>query len=706
MGLETCMWVENYFICIHIELRPNINAKMGLSNIFKKSESLGKKSLNTFLQVNKYDDPKNAMELIGHICTAAKDIDFTDELYPIMELLWDMEDEREAKKFAWNDDLFSKIYNVLQQLEKSYLDNTYQLKIAVSGGYSAGKSTFMNMLIGEKEFLPTDMNPTSLVNTYINFNNKISKPVVRGENIKNDLVLLDEDVLASIRHDTQNAKAIANVLRRLIIDVACKNYLDGITFIDTPGYDNSLTVNRENGTTDKDTAGKAFKDADVIFWCANIGKQVTEEDLKFIGENGGDEKPVVILLSRMKSKASSDIPSIVKSCYNTATKRLKNVMDVIAFDKDASLDEVYSYKRNSMSALFEGIKDDYQETVLELCRFTIEDFFNEEMSKSKELQSDLKKKYNEVVEKLNEARKNSSSLSEDNKDWNNELRKIIIDSYNNMMQVADNIAIASSYAIDSFEEFYDNVSYWDGHDHDCFSNTLTPILKKGLTSYQKCCNKHNEAIQHKYFEEEWRKEIYQHFVSLSEDFAESDPWGVDDYENKKQELNNGMAEEKRCQQCINKYQPKMLDMLVKVNEKCADKRRKHYRNLETLAKTEERDIFSAITGGNMERFIHAFHTGVELTLCNNLGYNVLTWIASCGSTEMIEFLLMHKDDKGGIDMGIKDKNGMNIMEAAVVAHNKQACQLLQKSIPSLRIPTKRMEELARQNDFTSWIKTL
>lgn len=679
---------------------------MGLSNIFKKSEALGKKNLKTSLQVNKYDDPKNAMELIDHICTAAKDIDFNDEFSPIMDILFEMEDEREAKKFAWTDDLFSKIYNVLQQLEKSYLDNTYQLKIAVSGGYSAGKSTFMNMLIGEKEFLPTDMNPTSLVNTYINFNNKISKPVVRGENIKNNLVLLDEDVLASIRHDTQNAKAIANVLRRLIIDIPCKNYLDGITFIDTPGYDNSLTVNRENGTTDKETAGKAFKDAEVIFWCANIGKQVTEEDLKFIRENGGDEKPVVILLSRMKSKASSDIPGIVKSCYNTAAGKLKNVMDVVAFDKDAPLEEIYSYKRNSMSALFGKIKAEYSETVLELCTFFIKDLFNEEMTKSQELQSNHKKEYDEVIEKLKEARKNSSSLSNNNKDWNKDLHQIIIDSYNEVMQAADNITASSSYAIDALEKFYNGVQDFDENDHWGTSSVLNKAMSNARYSYGQACNKHNEAIKYRYYNEERRKKVYQHFVTVSNALDEQDIYDVDYYENRKKELSDGMAEEKRCQQCITKYQPKVLEMLVKVDGMCADKRKKHYRNLEMLEKTIERDVFTAITSGNMERFILAFHTGVELANCNSLGYNVLTWIAICGSTEMVEFLLKHKDDKTGVDLTIKDKHGLNIMEAAAIAHNKQACQLLHKAIPSLRIPAKRMEELAQKNDFTSWIKTL
>ncbi len=679
---------------------------MGLLNIKKRSETLGKKNLKTLLQVNKFDDPRSAMELIGHICTAAKDVDFTDEFTPIWELLSEMEKFREEQKFKWKDDLFGNLLDILDEIENTFLDNTYQLKIAVSGGYSAGKSTFMNMLIGEDEFLPTDMNPTSLVNTYINFNNKIAKPVVRGENIKNNLVLLNEDVLASIRHDTQNAKAVANVLHRMIIDVPCKNFLDEITFIDTPGYDNSLTVNRENGKTDKDTASKAFKEAKVIFWCANIGKQVTEEDLNFIRENGGEDKPVVILLSRMKSKTLSEVPLIAKSCYNTATKSLKNVIDVIAFDKEVPLDGIYSYKRNALSSLFGKIKEAYNTTVLELYEDRIKSCFDEEQSKSKEWQNILQSERNDVVSKLNEARKNSSSLREINRDWNKDLQTILIDGYNEVLEAADNLADSSSYAIDKFLSFYNGVMDFENNDHWGSSSVLNRALASGRYTYEQACNKHNEAIKYQYHGEEWRKEVFNHFVAVSNAYSEQDPYDVDNYEKRKSELFVGMMAEKKLQQCTAKYQPMVLAELQKVNDKCIEKRKKHYQNLEKLEKIEERDIFSAITGGNMNRFILCFHTGVELTTCNSQGYNVLTWTVTCGNTEMLEFLLKHKDDKEGIDMTIKDKNGLNIMEASVVAHNKQACRLLLKSIPSLRQSGKQMDNLADKNDFKSWIKTL
>lgn len=680
---------------------------MELDNfISKKNEKLGKKRQKAFLKVNKYDDPKNAMELIGHICTAAKDIDFTDEFTPIKKLLDELEDERKEKNFVWNDNLYDNISNILQTLEQSYLDNTYQLKIAVSGGYSAGKSTFMNKLIGNDEFLPTDMNPTSLVNTYINFNRDIKKPIVRGENIKNDLVLLDEDVLASIRHDTQNAKAISNVLRRLIIDVPSKDYLDGITFIDTPGYDNSLSVNRENGTTDKDTAEKAFKDANVIIWCANIGKQITHEDLTFIRENGGDEKPVVVLLSRMNSKTRKETGEIVKECHNTVEKELKNVLDVIAFDRDNLLDDICSCKRNSFSQLFLKIKEEHGTTIKELCSSFISKYFDEEDKISKDWQVELKKEYNNTIKELNKARKNKSSLKEKKKDWISELRSILIDGYNDMLQNAKNCAKSSSNAIKAFEKFIDDLDSFIGKKRRSWLpptgllNDLDKIISKAKNKLQKAKNEHDEAIDYEYYEEESRNVIFDDFKA--DVLVDNDP-DVKDYENDKKELSDNIQNEVVCQQSIKKYKPLILNCLNELDKACIAKRQKYYKSLEKLDNSEEKDIFAAISGNDMSRFILCFHTGVELSSCNEQGYNILTWIAINGNSSMADFLIRHKDDDSGIDLTIKDNNGYNIMDASVVAHNKELYTLLKKNVPSLRLTNERAHSLSAKNDFNAWL---
>ena len=70
---------------------------------------------------------------------------------------------------------------------------------------------------------------------------------------------------------------------------------------------------------------------------------------------------------------------------------------------------------------------------------------------------------------------------------------------------------------------------------------------------------------------------------------------------------------------------------------------------------------------------------------------------------MLDFILRHKDT---IDPSIKDKNGINIMEAAIMAHNKQACMAILKAIPELKVSASAANQLIERNDFYSWIKTL
>lgn len=52
------------------------------------------------------------------------------------------------------------------QLVASYPSLFQKNMVAVGGGFSAGKSTFLNNLLGLKLKLPEDMNPTTAIPTY------------------------------------------------------------------------------------------------------------------------------------------------------------------------------------------------------------------------------------------------------------------------------------------------------------------------------------------------------------------------------------------------------------------------------------------------------------------------------------------------------------------------------------------------------------
>jgi hypothetical protein len=50
---------------------------MGFDFIKKKSAEMGKRSSSSFLKINKYNSPKAALDLIGHICTAQSNLNLS-----------------------------------------------------------------------------------------------------------------------------------------------------------------------------------------------------------------------------------------------------------------------------------------------------------------------------------------------------------------------------------------------------------------------------------------------------------------------------------------------------------------------------------------------------------------------------------------------------------------------------------------------------
>ena len=69
-------------------------------------------------------------------------------------------------------------------------------------------------------------------------------------------------------------------------------------------------------------------------------------------------------------------------------------------------------------------------------------------------------------------------------------------------------------------------------------------------------------------------------------------------ENKKRELSDDMSAERARQNCIAKYQPLFEKELKKTDIACRNKRAKHYKSLEKLENTKDKDVFSAISGNN------------------------------------------------------------------------------------------------------------
>ena len=295
---------------------------MGLDNIRKKSDSLGK-SKSSVVQTNMFENPQMALDLIAHICTASRDLDVDHCFDDYGTVLVELENKIKEKNYTlFKEDLLPSCKGVANYLILSLLtDVSANLKIAVAGGFSAGKSSLLNALTGIGSLLPTGIEPMSMVKTNLNCSTSCNNLVVRGENIKGDVVLLNKDVLACVQHASTSKVYVASVLKRIIIDVPTPkaSYLNGVTFIDTPGYDNSHDTNKENQTKDIDTALAAINEADVLFWCIDIEKgTIPDNDLRMLKQiqQANEAIPIILFFTKMDKKAEMEAKRIWKMHIN------------------------------------------------------------------------------------------------------------------------------------------------------------------------------------------------------------------------------------------------------------------------------------------------------------------------------------------------------------------------------------------------------
>ncbi len=176
--------------------------------------------------------------------------------------------------------------------------------VAIGGGFSAGKSTFLNNLLGLKKIkLPEDVNPTTAIPTYC-FKDK--KEALMGLSQNNGMVELphltfDHSFLNSLGF---NLKEIMPLMLLSTPSVPFKH----LCFIDTPGYNPS-----KQGYTggDEQASKEHLKHAKHILWLINCESGcVPKDDLNYLQELYEEGKEVFIVLSRADMHAKRQLEEI------------------------------------------------------------------------------------------------------------------------------------------------------------------------------------------------------------------------------------------------------------------------------------------------------------------------------------------------------------------------------------------------------------
>ncbi|MFB1344894.1 dynamin family protein [Helicobacter pylori] len=200
------------------------------------------------------------------------------------------------------------------QLVASYPSLFQKTIVAVGGGFSAGKSTFLNQLLGLKLKLPEDMNPTTAIPTYCL---KGKKEVLMGFSQNGGMVELPH-----LAFDHQFLESLGFNLKEIMpfmLLSAPSAPFEFSCFIDTPGFN---PANQGYTGGDKEASKESLKHAKHILWLISCERGgIESDDLEFLQELYEEGKQVFIVLSRADSRTKRQLEEIAAKIKETLEDR-------------------------------------------------------------------------------------------------------------------------------------------------------------------------------------------------------------------------------------------------------------------------------------------------------------------------------------------------------------------------------------------------
>lgn len=698
-----------------------------MSLINKPQAGVAQPVCKQIIQKSIYENPSVTLDLIAKIC-AAQPSNSQEDFYSRYRSVTDrLKDSTKQSKnnSSWNDSTandsnsssdylicllkksenasllfnrnFSKDYQealneVVQLLEQR--QSTNYIHVVLAGGFSSGKSSFLNRLVKNANLLPTGTQPISVVKTYLYCNAKNKKVTVEGVNLKNVLVELPTNVLQAIQHANSSNVHLASVLEKLLIQIKSSE-LDGLCFIDTPGYNNSISANVSNGKTDKDTATEAFAEGDVLFWLIDIDKGTAiSDDIEMLAQFKG--KPKVIIFNKADKKGYQESKKIVEEAYHLLPKYfdMNEIIDILAF---SSLDNkiLYSRHHTGLPGLLSDIrKRSHKSSPLNRAKQNIHNLFQSEIREQEEMIKQISDHIRLLEGKKDTAYRNQNRHQSDTEELIVDLKNAI-DNYKKLSDTFDNV-------INVF-----NDTYWT------VINTIYDIKDINHRQINVECDDLENYIEPKYnyvesINGDWEEDDNDYLDDLVDDIVQALNQGSSkpsDYYQELKELDYALQQERQQREAL-KY---LLVRASEVYEAAIDAGIKYYlqkQSSTSLCITDKVvNIFDAIEQRDFNGFLCSFQDGVDLSMCNKQGFTPLTYAVHHGNVAMVKFFLDHNADCAGLD-----KRGYNALHTAIQVGSKHICEMLLQhnsmlcTIPA-RLPngqTQSIQDLLNQSNFTQW----
>lgn len=253
--------------------------------------------------------------------------------------------------------------------------------VALGGGFSSGKSSFLNSLLGS-EILPSDVTPSTSVPAYL-IND--SETAVYGINAFESIITMKPEEVELIAHgfgkDDDDGKEVTlgHLLKSLFIALP-KQPFKHLALLDTPGYSKPDT-GRYSARTDEKIARTQLNSANFILWFVEADKgTITSSDINFL-KSLNPEIPKLIIVNKADKIFPDELDEVVGKIRDTLQIKGIRFVDILTYsshepddyDKDKILEYIKKWDNAitesrfayNFKVLFTKCKEYYEELLLE-----------------------------------------------------------------------------------------------------------------------------------------------------------------------------------------------------------------------------------------------------------------------------------------------------------------------------------------------------
>ena len=198
---------------------------------------------------------------------------------------------------------------------------------AVAGGFSSGKSSFLNSLIGSRTYLlPTRITPTTSIATYI-FHIKGAEQSINVFNHNGGSVEIEPNMFQEMTHDFKASYGIQ--LKRLVerVSIYTPKLADwnNVALIDTPGYTNPDEP--EGVDSDEEIALRSVWKSQFLIWLVDCEKgTLPEQDVELMRkfQQQGDQvkggELIYLVINKADKKPKDQLESVLNQVAETVKK--------------------------------------------------------------------------------------------------------------------------------------------------------------------------------------------------------------------------------------------------------------------------------------------------------------------------------------------------------------------------------------------------